>query len=298
MTGGRKKKVRKDCKCAPGKPCKCPCCRPTKLPAPGPPRSPECPALCTSPPNALLPEEFGRAIEERTGASYSMGYLYVLLAALGLSPKSITMHHASRATRRTIQQWQRRTKKRLARLKRQGYAAVIIDEAFVVHNTYNGRKYWALVGRRIYNLYTGSHKTVAVQGGASEDGRQLFREYARADSYAFIDQLKEITAKWGKVAVIADKYSVHLSEEVKGFIRKNRAANNGTDIVMIYLPTGCPFLNAVEMCWNRLKREVVVGEHHASFDDLRRAISLFTRTTRFNCDMMATLLSSPPADDP
>ena len=119
-----------------------------------------------------------------------------------------------------------------------------------MHDTRNGRKYWSLVGRRVHNLYTGSHKTVAIHGALGEDGRQLFREYARADSYAFIDQLKELAAKWGKVAVIVDRYSVHRSEEVKRFIRKNRAARNGTDIVLLYLPTGCPFLNAVEKCWN------------------------------------------------
>jgi len=296
MTAGRKQKPRKDCKCADGTPCKCPCCRPTKLPPPGPPHVAGCPALCTAPPNALLPEEFGEAIFERTGVRYSRNHLYTLLAALDLTPKSVTLHHANRAMRRNVMRWQRRLDKRLARLRARGYKVAIVDEAFLVHNTRRGRKYWALVGRRIHNLYTGSHKTVAIPGSLCEDGSQLFREYARADSYAFVDYLKEMTAKWGKVAVIADNYSVHCSAEVQRFIRRNRKANNGTDVVMVYLPKGCPFLNAVEKCWNRLKRDVSVGEHHASFDDLRRAVSLFTRTTRFGYNIYESLYSNPPPD--
>ena len=212
MTGGRKRRPRKDCKCAAGTLCKCPCCRPTKLPPTGPPHLPGCPALCTAPPDELPPEEFGEAIRERTGVAFSRSYLYTLLASLGLSPKSVTLHHVNRATRRAVRQCQRRLKKRLAKLKKRGFAAVIVDEAFIVHDTRNGRKYWSLVGRRVHNLYTGSHKTVAIHGALGEDGRQLFREYARADSYAFIDQLKELAAKWGKVAVIVDRYSVHRSE--------------------------------------------------------------------------------------
>ena len=196
-----------------------------------------------------------------------------------------------------MRQCQRRLKRGLARLKKRGFAAVIVDEAFIVHDMRSGRKYWSFVGRRVHNLYTRSHKTAAVHGALGEDGRQLFREYARADSYAFIDQLKELAAKWGKVAVIAGRYSVHRSEEAERFIRKNRAARNGTDVVLLCLPAGCPFLNAVEKCWNLLKRRVVVvGEHHASFDDLRRAVSLFTRTTRFGYDIYESLYSDPPAD--
>ena len=296
MTAGRKQRPRKDCECADGKPCRCPCCRPTKLPPPGPPHVAGCPALCTAPPNALLPEEFGEAIFERTGVKYSRSHLYTLLAALDLTPKSVTLHHANRAMRRNVLRWQRRLDKRLARLRARGYKVAIVDEAFLVHNTRRGRKYWALVGRRIYNLYTGSHKTVAIIGSLCEDGSQLFREYARADSYAFVDYLKEMAAKWGKVAVVADNYSVHCSAEVQRFIRRNRKANNGTDVVMVYLPKGCPFLNAVEKCWNRLKRDVSVGEHHASFDDLRRAVSLFTRTTRFGYNIYESLYSNPPPD--
>ena len=66
------------------------------------------------------PEEFVEAIRERTGAAFSRSHLYALLAAPGLSPKSVTLHHVNRATGRAVLQCQRRLRKRLARSRRGG----------------------------------------------------------------------------------------------------------------------------------------------------------------------------------
>ena len=78
---------------------------------------------------------------------------------------------------------------------------------------------------------------------------------------------RQITAKFGRVAVIADRYSAHFYV-VKEFIRKNRKDRRPErDVQTARFPAGCPFLNAVEQCWSRLEMSVVVvvvGEHHAS----------------------------------
>lgn len=67
MPSGRK---RRNYGCEPGKPCRCACCAPLRPPPLGPPRVKGCPALPTAPPHSLLPEEFGREIEKRTGVKY------------------------------------------------------------------------------------------------------------------------------------------------------------------------------------------------------------------------------------
>ena len=96
------------------------------------------------------------------------------------------------------------------------------------------------------------------------------------------------------MAVIADQYSAHYSYVVREFIKKNRRERPDRDIQMVRLPVGCPYLNVVEQCWNRLKRAVVVGEHHATFEDLRRAASRFMRTARFNFSLGDCLYAKPP----
>ena len=69
----------------------------------------------------------------------------------------------------------------------------------------------------------------------AEDGRRLSRFFARANSYTFIEFLKQITAKLGKVAVAADQYSAHFYV-VKEFIRKNRKDLPKRDIQMVRFP--------------------------------------------------------------
>ena len=292
-TGG---KARKKCACTPGKPCRCGCCEPVDLPPAGPPHAKGCTALTTAPPHSLTPDELREEIRKATGMTYSRRYMYTLLASLDLSPKTAMMSHVCCPLRRNIQRWQRRARKRTGTLVAKGYTVVALDEAYLVYNTYGGKKHWSLVGRRVFQSFTGSHKRLAVFCAYASDGRRVSRQYAKGDSYAFIKFLKVVTAKFGKVAIIADRYSAHNSHVVREFVKDNRMARPDRDIRMVRLPVGCPFLNVVEKCWNLLKRRVVVGEHHASFGDLRRAAVAFMRTARFNFSLEASLYSDPPPD--
>ena len=164
MPSGRK---RRNCKCEPGKPCRCACCEPLGLPPLGPPHAKGCPALVTAPPHSLTPKEFGDEIEKATGVRYSKSHLYALLAALRLTPKTPTMTHVNRASRRSVMRWQRRVRKRIDRLRERGYTVVAVDEAFFVHDTRKGRKHWSLVGKRVPQPRTGSHKMGAPRGGGA-----------------------------------------------------------------------------------------------------------------------------------
>ena len=119
------------------------------MPPLGPPHVKGCPALVTAPPHSLTPKEFGDEIEKATGVRYSKSHLYALLAALRLSPKTPTMTHVNRASRRSVLRWQRRVRKRIDRLRERGYTVVAVDEAFLVYNTIRGRKHWTLVGKRV-----------------------------------------------------------------------------------------------------------------------------------------------------
>lgn len=288
---GRK---RSRCVCKPGRQCRCPCCAPLKPQPLGPPHVKGCPALKTAPPRSLLPDEFGEEIRKRTGRVYSRSHLYVLMALVGLSSKTVTKIHVNRASRRNILRWQGRIDERLERFRKKGYTILAMDEAFLVNDITRGRKHWSLVGERIAHLYNGSHGRVALHCAYAEDGRRLMTTYTRADSYTFVDFLKEMTAKFGKVAVLVDNYSAHFSCLVRDFIKKNRRERPDRDIRLVRLPVGCPFLNVVEQCWSQLKRKVVVGEHHSTIRDLRRAAAEFMRTAQFNLSLADYIHADPP----
>ena len=150
--------------------------------------------------------------------------------------------------------WQRMVGKRIDRLGK-GCTVVAVDEAFLAYDTKKGKKHRPLAGKRVMQLYACSHKRAAPD--------LLFCEGQLVHAHR---ASRQITAKFGRVAVIADRYSAHFYV-VEEFIRKNRKDRPERDVQTARFPASCPFLNAVEQCWSRLKRSVVVvvvGEHHAS----------------------------------
>ena len=169
-----------------------------------PPHAKGCPALVTAPPHSLTPKECGDKIEKATGVRYSKSHLYALLAALDLSPDPHGNPRQPRlAAERSALAAQGQEEDRHARGN--GYTVVAVDEAFLVYNTRKGRKRWPLVGKRVPQLYPGSYKRAAPHCAYAEDGRYLTCFFARANSYTFIEFLKRVTAKFGKVAIVTNQ---------------------------------------------------------------------------------------------
>ena len=63
----------------------------------------------------------------------------------GLSAKTAAMEPANRADNGTVNSWRHRTKRRIARLKKAGFAVAAMDEALFIHNDAARRKYWSPV---------------------------------------------------------------------------------------------------------------------------------------------------------
>ena len=154
------------------------------------------------------------------------------------------------------------------------------DEAFFIHDTVSGRKYWSLRGKRIAVPYTGSHKKVTVYGAIAKDGKQFFRTYDRFDAPTFIEYLKAMQRHFGKVVAVVDRASPHRAKLVRKLLRENK------NIKIIYLPKGSPYLNAVEECWHQGKRVLLVSEYYKTFTDMCSAISTYYRTARFTLDIL------------
>ncbi len=83
-----------------------------------------------------------------------------------------------------------------------------------------------------------------------------------------------------RAAGTADRAPQHRSKLAREFLRNNK------DVKMIYLPKDSPYPNAMEECWHQGKRVLLVSEYYKTFQDMRRAVSLYYRTVRFNPDLL------------
>ena len=136
--------------------------------------------------------ELQRRIHEETGVKLHTTYIRKILCRRGLSPKRPQMIHVNRASKKTVRNWQYRLRKQIPCLRRAGFAVVVQDESFFMHDVITGRKYWTPRGKRISVPYNGSHKKITVYGSLAKDGRQFFRTYDRFNTSAFILYLKEL----------------------------------------------------------------------------------------------------------
>ena len=114
------------------------------------------------------------------------------------------------------------------------------DEVFFIRDVKAGRKYWSLISKRIFFPYMGRHESLAVYGTITTHGEQLFRIYNKFNAVTFVEYLKELYYKYGKIALILDRASVHKSKKVKEFLMKN------PDVKLIWLPKGSSYLNMIE----------------------------------------------------
>ena len=226
------------------------------------------------------PAGLQKRIHEETGTKLHITYIRKIMCMYDLSPKESQRVHINRASKKAVQNWQYRFKKQIPRLEKDGFIPVMGDEAFFIHDTVSGRKYWSPRGKRIAVPYTGSHKKVTVYGAIAKDGKQFFRTYDRFDAPTFIEYLKAMQRHFGKVVAVVDRASPHRAKSVKELLRENK------NIKIIYLPKGSLYLNAVEECWHQGKRVLLVSEYYKTFTDMCSAISTYYRTARFTLDIL------------
>ncbi len=149
------------------------------------------------------------------------------------------------------------------------------------------RKIMHQYGKRIFLPYTGRHESLVVYGTITENGNQLFRVYNKFNAVTFVEYLKELHWKYGKIAIILDRASVHKSKKVKEYLANNR------DVKLIWLPKGSPYLNMIEQCWKISKYALLVSEYYAMFAIMNKAVSEYFRVTKFKLDVANYIFRNP-----
>jgi len=65
---------------------------------------------------------------------------------------------------------------------------------------------------------------------------------------------------------------------------------NKDTLISVYLPTASPEFMVMEEVWNIAKQDLLVLKYYPSFADLKKRISCYFRTKRFNLNMRNYLL--------
>jgi len=133
---------------------------------------------------------------------------------------------------------------------------------------------------------TGSHQKTYVFGTLTIDCKQFFRQYHAFNENIFLDYLKKLQKKIGKIILLMDRATQHYrSRKVRTYLEENK------DVIRVeYFPKGSPEFNAVEESWKQGKYDLLVSKYYPRFPDLKVAIREYYRTRRFNLDIVKYLL--------
>ena len=77
----------------------------------------------------------------------------------------------------------------------------------------------------------------------------------------------------------------HTCKKVLKYFEKNK-----NTLIPVYLPTESPEFMIMEEVWNMSKQDLLVSKYYSSFTDLKKKISNYFRTKRFNLNMRNYLL--------
>ncbi len=140
---------------------------------------------------------------------------------------------------------------------------------------------WVKKGTRPIILVNGSHQKTIIFGALSHNGKQFFRQYDKFDQYCFLDYLKCLHRKFGKVLVYVDRAPQHYKSKI---VQKYLDEND--DVILDWFPKGSPEFNAIEECWKQGKYDLLVSQYQPSLSNLKNNISKYYRTRRFKLDIL------------
>jgi transposase len=135
---------------------------------------------------------------------------------------------------------------------------------------------------------TGSHDRTVIFGAVSIDGEQLFRQYETFDGENFLDFLKKVHRKFRHLYLFMDRAKQHYrTRKVRQYIKSNRST-----LRIRWIPVGSPAFNVVEECWRQMDLDILALRYDDTLSHLRKRVSEYFRTRRFDLDMRKFLLTN------
>lgn len=232
------------------------------------------------------PFELRDKIEDLSGVRLSMQQVRRYARKWGHSRKKSEPIRVKRATLNSVRCWRRRMLKRIAKYVDKEVPIVTMDEAHFKDGRMSTR-FWTTIGKRILMPWAGGHHEFSMFCSMTMDGRVFLNHSKSANEDSFLEHLKQVYSEVGRMVLVLDKASYHKSTKVRKFLRNKK-------IVLIWYPTGHPYLDPVEEVWNTIRREIESSVYYANKKDHLEAIYDFVEKRKFNYDFVEFWKRSPP----
>ena len=194
------------------------------------------------------------------------------------TPKVPDSTHKNKATNEEIEEWQKSLKRWISCVKRDGFELYVQDETMLLQDHVPKRGPWSPRGQRVFQVYFGDHQRRVIYGAIS-DSHQYFLQEKKFNGSTFLKFVKKLLERSYKTAVVMDAASQHRTKELKKFVKENSHR-----LRIMYLPTGCPELSAIEECWHQLKIQPFMYEHHEHVSGARTSSNEISENYRIQSE--------------
>ena len=217
--------------------------------------------------DGIIPKIFWQLVTKLTGIKYHITHIYRILHSLNMVPIVPQKKHVRAASSKECAKWASQLEPLITKAKKQGAVTCIQDESIFAIDIRPGNKLWVEKGTRPIKFWTGNRDKFIVYGTLTDDGRQFFRRYNKFNADTFIEYVKAVRQKFGKVFMIVDNAPQHKAKKVEKYLKQH-----GSDVILEFLPPGSPHLSAVEEVWRQTKREVQQSEFFKTISEVKVAV--------------------------
>ena len=188
----------------------------------------------------------------------------------------VLKYHVQKLMHVAIEEWQKSLKRWISCVKRDGFELYIQDETMLLQDHVPKRGPWSPRGQRVFQVYFGDQPRRMIYGAIS-DSHQYFLQKKKFNGSTFLKFVKKLLERSDKAAIAMDAASQHRTKAFKEFVKENSHR-----LRIMYLPTGCPELSAIEECWHQLKIQPFMYEHHEHVSGRARVAMKYLRTAAFS----------------
>ena len=141
-------------------------------------------------------------------------------------------------------------------VKRDSFELFVGDETTLQQDYALKRGPWSPAGQKIHRVCFGDHQK-RISYGALSDNHRYFLQEKESNGPTFIKFANKLFRLCDKVAAVMGGASRHRTKAFKKFVKEDRSR-----LRIMYLPTGCPELGAIEERWHQVKIQPFMYEHH------------------------------------
>lgn len=201
-------------------------------------------------------EEMQSLILKMTDITFELSYVRKIMKKWGYTRKTPVRRHVRRANKRRIRRFQKKMKKWISKYGDMGYTICVQDESIAIADSRARKGVYTQKRVRAVYTYTGNHRKTIVYGILTSQGKGYFERHDKFNKDKFVEFLKNAHKKFGKLLMILDRAPQHRANAVSDAIEEL-----GDEVILAYLPPGCPDLNAIEELWRQMKMNVLSGPY-------------------------------------